>query len=184
MLVDREGLWYHVLVARYGEVGGRLEVGGRSVSSWWREVGRIRDGDSDIGGGWFGDSVRRRVGDGAATLFWSHRWIRGSPFCVWFPRLFDLAENKTITVASLFSLGLEQGGEGWSWRRRLWAWEEALLEECRVLLFDISLVPNVSDSWEWLPDTAEEYFKKIYLFLFLTHFNIKCYLCQNESPKY
>nr|ABN07920.1 hypothetical protein MtrDRAFT_AC151523g32v2 [Medicago truncatula] len=28
MLVDREGLWYHVLVARYGEVGGRLEAGG------------------------------------------------------------------------------------------------------------------------------------------------------------
>jgi len=27
MLVDREGLWYLVLVARYGEVGGRLEVG-------------------------------------------------------------------------------------------------------------------------------------------------------------
>jgi len=32
-----------------------------------------------------------------------------------------------------------------------------LLEECRVLLFDISLVPNVSDIWEWLPDTAEGY---------------------------
>ena len=28
MLVDREGLWYNVLVARYGELGGRLEVGG------------------------------------------------------------------------------------------------------------------------------------------------------------
>jgi len=69
MLVDREGLWYHVLVARYGEISGRLEVGGRSGSSWWREVGRILDGDSDIGRGWFRDSVRRRVGDGAAMLF-------------------------------------------------------------------------------------------------------------------
>jgi hypothetical protein len=27
MLVDRGGLWYRVLVARYGELGGRLEVG-------------------------------------------------------------------------------------------------------------------------------------------------------------
>jgi len=33
-----------------------------------------------------------------------------SPLSVRFPRLFDLAENKTITVAALFSLGLEQGG--------------------------------------------------------------------------
>jgi len=110
MLVDREGLWYNVLVARYGELGGRLEVGGRNASSWWREIGRIRDGDGDIGGGWFGDSAIRRVGDGAATLFWSHKWIGGSPLCVRFPRLFDLAENKTITMASLFSKGLEQGG--------------------------------------------------------------------------
>ena len=73
MLVDREGLWYHVLVARYGEVGGRLEVGGWSDSSWWRDSGRIRDGDGDSGRGWFGHSVMRRVGDGAETLFWSHR---------------------------------------------------------------------------------------------------------------
>jgi len=85
---------------------------GPEFSSWWREVGRILDGDGDIGGGWFGDSVRRRVGDGAATLFWSHRWIGGPLLCVWFPRLFDLEENKTITMASLFSLGLEQGGVG------------------------------------------------------------------------
>jgi hypothetical protein len=48
--VDREGLWYHVLVVRYGEIGGRLEDGGRRCSSWWREVGRIRDGNGGVGG--------------------------------------------------------------------------------------------------------------------------------------
>jgi len=74
-----------------------------------------------------------------------------------FPRLFDLSENKTITLATLFSLRLEQGREGWRWRRRLWAWDEALLEECRALLFDVSLIPNVSDKWEWLPDIVEGY---------------------------
>jgi hypothetical protein len=31
-------------VARYGEETGRLEVGGRSVSSWWIEIAKIRDG--------------------------------------------------------------------------------------------------------------------------------------------
>jgi len=39
----------------------------------------------------------------------------------------------------------------------LWAWEEELVEECRALLFDVVLVPNVSDTWEWLPDIAEGY---------------------------
>ncbi|XP_024628764.2 uncharacterized protein [Medicago truncatula] len=155
MLVDRVGLWYSVLVARYGKVGGRLELGGRSCSSWWREVGRIRDGDGGVGGSWFGDSVRRKVGDGTDTLFWQHWWCGRAPLRELFPRLFDLAMNKDISVANMFSLRLLRGGEGWSWRRRrrLWAWEEVLLEECRALLLDVSLFPNISDSWVWLPDT-------------------------------
>ena len=62
-----------------------------------------------------------------------------------FSRLFELAENKMETVASMFSLGLGQGGDGWRWRRRLWVWEENLLEECRAFMLDVSLFPNVSD---------------------------------------
>jgi hypothetical protein len=38
ILVDRGGLWYRVLAARYGEVTGRLSGGGRRNSAWWREV--------------------------------------------------------------------------------------------------------------------------------------------------
>jgi len=41
------------LVVRYGEEAGRLEVGGRSCSFWWREIAKIRDGIGDIAGGWF-----------------------------------------------------------------------------------------------------------------------------------
>jgi len=101
--------------------------------------------------------VIRKVGDGTDTLFWSHRWLGDAPFSERFRRLFDLAENKTISVANMFSLGLEQGGNGWSWRRRLWAWEENLLEEFRALLLDVSLLPNVSDKWAWLPDPVGGY---------------------------
>jgi len=32
-----------------------------------------------------------------------------------------------------------------------------MLEECRALLFDVVLVPNVSDKWVWLPDIADRY---------------------------
>jgi hypothetical protein len=83
---------------------------GWSISSWWRDIGRIRDGDGETGVGWFGHSVMRRVGDGAETLFWLHRWIGDTPLCVRFRRLFDLAENKTISVANLISSGLAQEG--------------------------------------------------------------------------
>ncbi|MCH86380.1 cysteine-rich receptor-like protein kinase, partial [Trifolium medium] len=59
LLVDRGGLWYRVLVARYGEAVGTLVVGGRSGSSWWRAVSNIRDGESTDGGGWFKESIVR-----------------------------------------------------------------------------------------------------------------------------
>ncbi|MCI60182.1 hypothetical protein A2U01_0081437, partial [Trifolium medium] len=50
MLVDREGLWFRVLAARYGVEGGRLRDGGRRGSSWWREIARIKDGVDGPGG--------------------------------------------------------------------------------------------------------------------------------------
>ena len=36
--MDREGLWFKVLVSRYGEERGKLREGGRYNSSWWREI--------------------------------------------------------------------------------------------------------------------------------------------------
>jgi len=69
LLIDRGGLWYRVLVARYGVRDGRLEDGGRNGSIWWREVSRIRDRTGGGGDGWFEGCVVRRVGDGESTLF-------------------------------------------------------------------------------------------------------------------
>ena len=37
------GFWWRDMVRR-------LEVGGRSVSSWWREIAKIRDGVGEING--------------------------------------------------------------------------------------------------------------------------------------
>ncbi|AES69544.1 hypothetical protein MTR_3g031290 [Medicago truncatula] len=101
--------------------------------------------------------VSKKLGDGSDTLFWFDKWLGSVSLCERFPRLFDLAENKSITVAGLFSLGVEQGGEAWRWGRRLWAWEEEELEECRALLTDVSLQVSVSDRWVWLPDPVEGY---------------------------
>jgi len=110
-----------VLAARYGEKPGRLAVGGRSVSCWWIEVSKIRDGISEEGEGWFAGMVSRKVGDGLSTSFWFDRWVGDVPFCRRFSRPFNLAENKMATIASMFSLGWEERGGAWQWRRRLWA---------------------------------------------------------------
>jgi len=39
----------------------------------------------------------------------------------------------------------------------LWEWEEELLEECRILLADVSLQPLSFDVWQWLPDSDGGY---------------------------
>jgi len=99
----------------------------------------IRDGVGEVGGAWFSDNIVRKIGNGENTLFWTGHWVGSSPLCVQFRRLFNLAVHKSISVPKMFLLGCEDEGAGWQWRRRLWAWEEELLGEFRILLSDISL---------------------------------------------
>jgi len=97
------------------------------------------------------------VGDGADTLFWHDPWLGGVPFRVRFRRHFDLAVDKSCTVSHMESRGWEVGGAGWSWRRRLWVWEEEMLGECIILLRSVSLQFNVSDTWRWQLDISAGY---------------------------
>jgi len=99
--VDKEGLWYRVLKARYAEEGGRLKEGGRLGSSWWRMLCNVRGGVGEGVGNWFEGNIRRVVGDGLSTLFWFDHWVGDSPLQFTFPRLFDLAINKECTVAEM-----------------------------------------------------------------------------------
>jgi hypothetical protein len=108
--VDRGGLWFRVLVARYGMKLGRLREGGRMGSAWWRDIVRIRDGVGEIRDGWFGECVSRKVGDGTDTLFWSDPWVGGIPLCERFGRLYDLVTSKSRTVAEMYASGWEVEG--------------------------------------------------------------------------
>ncbi|GAU52005.1 hypothetical protein TSUD_418090 [Trifolium subterraneum] len=127
LLVDKGGMWYRVLVARYGE------------------------------GEWFAESIERRLGNGADTLFWIDSWLGGVPLRDRYRRLYDLATNKSLSVADMRELGWEEGGMAWQWRRRLWVWEEEMLGECIGLLHTIVLQTNISDSWIWRYDIGGGY---------------------------
>jgi len=145
MLVDREGLWYRVLKARYGKEGGRLKDGDRESSVWWRMMTGIRQGVGLGVGDWFGDNVRRVVGDGDRTFFWTDNWVGGVPLRVQFPRLFDLAVDKWVTVKEMENRGWMDGGGAWEWRRCLLAWEEESVTNCSFLLHDIVLQDSAPD---------------------------------------
>jgi len=40
-------------------------------------------------------------------------------------------------------LGWGEGGEAWTWRRRMLAWEEDQVKEYRILLHDVSLQVDI-----------------------------------------
>ena len=119
MLVDKEGLWYHVLKARYSEERGRLKEGGRHGSLWWRTLCDVRGGVGEGVGNWFEGNIRRLVGDSCNTLFWFDHWVGNTPLHFKFPRHFDLAVNKECTVEDMARVGWGDGGRAWVWRRRL-----------------------------------------------------------------
>lgn len=73
------------------------------TSTWWREIAKIRDRVGGVGGNWFEVSVSKKVGNGLHSYFWYDPWLGGTPLCVWFRHLFDLAKNKLNTVADMFS---------------------------------------------------------------------------------
>jgi hypothetical protein len=64
-------------------------VGGRSGSSWWRKIARIRDGVGGVEGGWFMEGVTQKVGGELDTFFWTDPWLGGIPLCETFKHLFD-----------------------------------------------------------------------------------------------
>lgn len=156
-LVDREGLWFKVLLSRYGEERGRLREGSRLGSAWWKEIVKIREGIGVEGGGWFEENISIRLGNGLNTYFWSDCWVGSVSFMERFRRLFELSIHQNLTVGAMQALGWGEDGEAWRWRRRLFAWEEDLVVEIRNLLSNISLQDSESDVWLWRPDPTVGY---------------------------
>jgi len=56
--------------------------------------------------------------------------LEGVSLDVRYARLFNLAINKCVIVAEMYSLSCDVNGDVWKWRRRMFAWEEGLVREC------------------------------------------------------
>ncbi|GAU45198.1 hypothetical protein TSUD_139030 [Trifolium subterraneum] len=119
----REGMWCKVLKAKYGLIDDQVDSGGSRYSRWWKDTISIRNGDDADGGSWFGDHIERIVGNGESTSFWKDEWLDGESLKSTFGRLFDLCLNKDVSVVDMRRLRWGPGGNGWMWRRRLFAWE-------------------------------------------------------------
>ena len=54
---------------------------------------------------WLSENIKRVVGNGSSTLFWNDWWVGENHLCDSFRRLFELSENKVMTVGDKFILG-------------------------------------------------------------------------------
>ncbi|MCH92242.1 putative non-LTR retroelement reverse transcriptase [Trifolium medium] len=79
MLVEREGLWFKVLAAKYGVEDGLILGGGNKASVWWEDLVRVKEGRGHLVGRWFDDNVSRVMGDGESLSFWMDDWLGGIP---------------------------------------------------------------------------------------------------------
>jgi hypothetical protein len=146
-------LWKEVLIAKYGrsilnEAEWMSPTIPLKASSWWKSMINL---DKEVPGkNWFMESIRRKVGDGAKTSFWTSKWIGNEPLATVFPRLFSLANNKEGTVLDLVGSGGERLEWNFTWRRNLFQWEEDLVVGLRGLLESVVLKVD-EDCWEWIP---------------------------------
>ncbi|GAU14843.1 hypothetical protein TSUD_50550 [Trifolium subterraneum] len=118
-----------------------------SGSSWWRALNKVRSGHGLIDPRWLADNIVRQIGDGRTTSFWVDCWLEVGPLARAFSRLYDLADNKNISVADMCVDGWALNGNEWKWRRRLFAWEEELVAQCVGVLANFVLQGDVSDRW-------------------------------------
>jgi hypothetical protein len=83
--------------------------------------------------------------------------VDGTPLKTLFSRLFYLCLDKDRSLANMYRLGSGFHGNGWRWRRRLFALEEELWGECCGVLANVLLQVDPPDEWEWLPDINAGY---------------------------
>jgi hypothetical protein len=128
-LVNGENaLWKEVLVERYGRgVSTKLEGGEHlypsSASKWWKDVVNMDKRGEE---GWFNEELDRQVGDGASTCFWRVAWRGAIPFMVKYNRLFTISNQQDATVAEMWEGYVNEGSWRFTWRRRMFVWEEDL----------------------------------------------------------
>ena len=165
-LLDGEtALWMEVLGEKYDICNGSMLEGvrytwPRFASVWWKDVVKL-----DVLGtqGWFVEEIERKVGNGLKTSFWNDKWCGGRSFSLKYPRLYSISTQKEVMVGELGAV--MEGGWDWNftWRRRLFVWEEELFTS---LLEDLDGTRwlNVEDRWTWkLEDNGIYSMKSVYL---------------------
>jgi hypothetical protein len=153
LLDDGHSLWKEVIRSKYGgEVIGRVDWSDEGKpwfsSLWWKDISSIGYNlDTNL----LAQNVKKCLGNGVNTSFWWDNWVGSAPLKDRFPRLFSIASQKEAKVADVWG-GSVLGQWNFHWRRRLFVWEETLLEELVEVLQPVMLTAE-EDKWRWSIDS-------------------------------
>ncbi|GAU43919.1 hypothetical protein TSUD_28600 [Trifolium subterraneum] len=111
LLVDKGGLWFKVLVAKYGMTYGRITRGGRLASLWWQDLCDVRDGIDLSIGRWFENNISRKVGNGRGWDAGGNGWRWGRHLFAWEE---DLVLECCAVLENLFLQVVVM--DKWMWR--------------------------------------------------------------------
>jgi hypothetical protein len=147
------------LVAKYGRFilhhvdwsGFRIPS---SSSKWWKDIWGLELAVESHN--WWGEAVKRVVGNGRSTYFWESRWLGDAPLAKVFPRLFSLSLNKDGLVDSFYKRDGNNWSWSFSWRRELFQWERDLVVRLKENLEAVRLSLE-DDKWRWIPDSEESF---------------------------
>ncbi|MCH83728.1 putative non-LTR retroelement reverse transcriptase, partial [Trifolium medium] len=168
LLFDDEAVWKEVLKSKYGtRVVGRPELGEECkpwfASLWWKDICSI---GCNLNHNWFSQCVIKILGNGMCTSFWWDTWAGEISLKDRFPRLFSISTQKDSSVAELRCPN--SGLQVWSfvWRRGLFEWEQASLNE---LMESINMVSfsDADDRWGRRPEkgaafTVKSTYRNVY----------------------
>ncbi|GJZ65152.1 RNA-directed DNA polymerase, eukaryota, reverse transcriptase zinc-binding domain protein [Tanacetum coccineum] len=141
---DGKSLWTRFIKAMYGRDGNLGTAAKRPHPSAWldivNELHILKNQNIDLL-----SLMKKKVGNGADTLFWEEVWRGGTTFRSCFPRVYALKADKSITVARK----LAQVDLVFSLRRKPKDGVETLqLLELEATLDGLQL-PMAQDRWSW-----------------------------------
>jgi len=84
------------ITSKYSSIQGACEL---------NKFCNVREGVGSGVGSWFNDNLRRVVGNGGSTFFWTDNWLGGVPLKTQFSRLYDLSVNKECSMADMMRWG-------------------------------------------------------------------------------
>ncbi|GKF44078.1 hypothetical protein Tco_0130630, partial [Tanacetum coccineum] len=138
-------LWHRLIAVLYGNRSPFVHTGSVSSLSHWNCILKELNSLSAKGINLLA-ILKKKVGNGANTLFWEDCWINDVPLSRSFPRLYALDLKKGITVAdklidASFVASFHRNPRG--------GVKEEQLHHLVDLVGSISLSPS-NDRWAWL----------------------------------